>query len=88
MDPKDTLAGVPDRLEAHRLIRRRRSDADRRPIFIALTPQGERPYAKVFPARVAHSSCARAMFSVEKHEALSILLRRLRDLSVAAGQAP
>ena len=39
---KGTLTGVLDRMEMRGLIRRSPSDADRRQVFVALTPQGNR----------------------------------------------
>jgi DNA-binding MarR family transcriptional regulator len=42
-----TLTGVLDRLERHRLVRRRVNPADRRSFTIALTAGGERAAARV-----------------------------------------
>ena len=46
---KGTLTGVLDRLEQKALIRRMRSDADRRQLFIQLTPSGVALFNEVFP---------------------------------------
>lgn len=37
-----TLTGIIDRLEAKRLVQRKRSDQDRRKVFLHVTPEGER----------------------------------------------
>jgi len=76
---KGTLTGVLDRMEARKLIRRQPSEADRRSIFISLTPQGERLFEKVFPAHIGHCNCACAKLSVREHDSLTSLLRKLRD---------
>lgn len=76
---KGTLTGVLDRLEAKKLLRRESSDADRRSLFVSLTPQGMRLFDKVFPAHVAHCRCGFSRLSASELEELGVSLRKLRD---------
>jgi DNA-binding MarR family transcriptional regulator len=76
---KGTLTGVLDRLEARRLIRRSVSDADRRQVFIALTPQGARTFERVFPAHVDHLKPAFCALSPRELDQTTQLLHKLRD---------
>lgn len=76
---KGTLTGVLDRLEARGTIRRGPSDADRRQIYISLTPAGARLFAKVFPEHAAHVKKAFAMLTSDELDQAGKLLQRLRD---------
>jgi MarR family 2-MHQ and catechol resistance regulon transcriptional repressor len=76
---KGTLTGVLDRMETRGLIRRAPSDADRRQVFVSLTPAGVRLFGRVFPAHAAHVSKAFAVLSAEELDQTRELLARLRD---------
>lgn len=76
---KGTLTGVLDRMEARGLVRRSPSDADRRQVFVALTPAGTRLFGRVFPEHAEHVKRAFAALSTEELEHTRELLRRLRD---------
>jgi MarR family transcriptional regulator, 2-MHQ and catechol-resistance regulon repressor len=74
---KGTLTGVLDRLEARKLLKRLPSDADRRSLFVSLTPSGARLFDRIFPAHVAHCRCGFSRLS--ELETLAASLARLRD---------
>ena len=76
---KGTLTGVLDRLEARGLIRRTASDADRRQVFIVLTPQGVRTFERVFPAHIGHLKPAFTALSPRELDQTTELLHKLRD---------
>lgn len=76
---KGTLTGVLDRMETRGLIRRGPSDADRRQVFVSLTPAGVRLFGQVFPVHAAHVSKAFAVLSPEELDQTRQLLARLRD---------
>jgi MarR family 2-MHQ and catechol resistance regulon transcriptional repressor len=76
---KGTLTGVLDRLEARGIIRRGPSDADRRQVFVSLTPAGARMFGKVFPDHAAHVKKAFTALSSDELDQAGELLRRLRD---------
>lgn len=76
---KGTLTGVLDRLEARGIIRRGPSDADRRQVFVSLTPAGARLFGKVFPEHAAHVRKAFTVLSSGELDQARELLQRLRD---------
>ena len=76
---KGTLTGVLDRLEARGLIRRTASDADRRQVFVVLTPQGVRTFERAFPAHVGHLKPAFTVLSPRELDQAAELLQKLRD---------
>jgi MarR family transcriptional regulator, 2-MHQ and catechol-resistance regulon repressor len=76
---KGTLTGVLDRMEDRGLIRRTGTDADRRQTFIALTPQGNRLFDRVFPAHVSHLKCAFTALTPRELDQAADLLGKLRD---------
>ncbi|HKB83720.1 MAG TPA: MarR family transcriptional regulator [Burkholderiales bacterium] len=76
---KGTLTGVLDRLEAHGLIRRTASDADRRQVFIVLTPLGVRTFEHTFPAHIGHLKVAFTVLSPRELDQTAELLHKLRD---------
>ena len=76
---KGTLTGVLDRLEARGLIRRTASDADRRQVFVVLTPQGVRTFERAFPAHIGHLKPAFTVLSPLELEQAAELLHKLRD---------
>jgi MarR family transcriptional regulator, 2-MHQ and catechol-resistance regulon repressor len=76
---KGTLTGVLDRMEASGLVRRGATDADRRQVFVALTPQGSRVFERTFPAHVNHLKPAFNTLSARELEQMAQLMRKLRD---------
>jgi MarR family 2-MHQ and catechol resistance regulon transcriptional repressor len=76
---KGTLTGVLDRMEARGLVRRTASDADRRQVFIALTPLGIRTFERSFPAHIGHLKPAFTVLSPRELDQASELLHKLRD---------
>jgi len=81
---KGTLTGVVDRLEDKKLVRRAASPTDGRCQIIQLTAQGEKLFARIFPAHVAHMERAFAEFSPKELEGMTESLRRLRKAFAAA----
>lgn len=77
---KGTLTGVLDRLETKGLIARVPSRADRRSIFIRLTPKGDALFQKVFAAHIRHMKpyFERALTAAEATKLRELLLR-LKD---------
>ena len=76
---KGTLTGVLDRMEARGLIRRTASDADRRQVFVLLTPQGTRTFDRVFPEHIGHLRPAFTALSPRELDQATELLHKLRD---------
>jgi len=76
---KGTLSGVLDRMEASGLVRRTASDADRRHVFVVLTPQGIRTFQHAFPAHIGHLRPAFSVLSPRELEQATELLHKLRD---------
>ncbi|MEO8158697.1 MAG: MarR family transcriptional regulator [Betaproteobacteria bacterium] len=81
---KGTLTGVLDRLEARGLVRRAASDADRRQVFVVLTPLGARTFERAFPAHIGHLKPAFHALSPEELDQAYVLLGKLRDALRAA----
>lgn len=84
---KGTLTGVLDRLEARGLIRRGPTDADRRQVFVCLTPAGARLFARVFPEHAAHLRKAFTVLAPEELDRTRELLQKLRD-ALRSAHAP
>ncbi len=76
---KGTLTGVLDRMEARGLIRRTATDADRRQVFVLLTPHGVRTFERVFPEHIGHLKPAFTTLSPRELDQATELLRKLRD---------
>lgn len=76
---KGTLTGVLDRMESRGIVRRGPSDADRRQVFVSLTPAGTRMFGRVFPEHAAYVKKAFTMLSPGELEQASDLLQRLRN---------
>ena len=76
---KGTLTGVLDRLENRGLITRSATDADRRQVFVSLTPQGNRLFDRVFPQHVGHLKCAFTALTPRELDQTTALLGKLRD---------
>ena len=76
---KGTLTGVLNRMEVRGLIRRTASDADRRQVFVVLTPQGVRTFERAFPAHIGHLKAAFTVLSPRELDQAADLLHKLRD---------
>jgi MarR family 2-MHQ and catechol resistance regulon transcriptional repressor len=74
---KGTLTGVVDRLERRGLVQRKKCDRDARVTYVKLTAAGERAFARVFPAQVAHLKDAFAQIPQRELEALQSGLDQL-----------
>ena len=85
---KGTLTGVLDRMETRGLVRRGPSDADRRQVFVSLTPAGARLFARVFPAHAEHIRRAFAVLNADELDRTRELLLRLRDALHDAHASP
>jgi MarR family transcriptional regulator, 2-MHQ and catechol-resistance regulon repressor len=71
------MTDVVDKLERRGLVRRSRDPADRRVVFVDLTPQGRRLIEHVFPLHAADIASAMAGLSGRELADLDALLRRL-----------
>jgi DNA-binding MarR family transcriptional regulator len=81
---KGTLTGVVDRLADKKLVRRIASPSDGRSQIVQLTPQGEKLFARIFPAHLAHMERAFAQLSQKELKGITESLRRLRGVFAAA----
>jgi MarR family 2-MHQ and catechol resistance regulon transcriptional repressor len=77
---KGTLTGVVDRLADKKLVRRVALPSDGRCQIVQLTKQGEKLFARVFPAHLAHMERAFARLSQKELNAMTESLRRLRGM--------
>jgi MarR family transcriptional regulator, 2-MHQ and catechol-resistance regulon repressor len=82
---KGTLTGVVDRLEAKGLVRRVASPNDARSQIVQLTRAGEKLFAKIFPAHLAHLDLVFTGFSQKDFDSTVAALQHLKDAFVAAG---
>jgi DNA-binding MarR family transcriptional regulator len=83
---KGTLTGVVDRLEAKALVRRVASPNDGRSQMVQLTKAGEKLFAKIFPAHLAHLEQVFSGFSTKDFDLSVAALQKLRNAFVAAGE--
>ncbi len=74
---RPTSTGVVTTLERRGLVRRRRSEEDGRMVRVALTPEGERLIASLFPRFNAAEAAVASCLSGEEQEALAGMLRAL-----------
>lgn len=81
---KGTLTGVVDRLADKKLVRRTASPSDGRCQIVQLTTQGEKLFARIFPAHLAHMERAFAQLSQKELNGMAESLRRLRGVLAAA----
>lgn len=81
---KGTLTGVVDRLVGKKLVRRMASSSDGRSQIVQLTPQGEKLFARIFPAHLAHMEHVFSQLSQKELTGMTESLRRLRAVFVAA----
>jgi MarR family 2-MHQ and catechol resistance regulon transcriptional repressor len=77
---KGTLTGVVDRLVGKKLVRRVALPSDGRCQIIQLTAQGEKLFARIFPAHLAHMGRAFAQLSQKELNGMTESLRRLRGV--------
>jgi MarR family 2-MHQ and catechol resistance regulon transcriptional repressor len=83
---KGTLTGVVDRLEEKRLVRRVASPTDGRSQIVRLTARGERLFAEIFPAHLAHLDGAFRVLSAAELAQAEAVLHRLRTAFESATQ--
>ncbi len=76
---KGTLTGVVDRLVDKKLVRRSALPSDGRCQIVQLTAQGEKIFAGIFPAHLAHMERAFAKFSQKELNGMVASLQRLRE---------
>ena len=76
---KGTLTGVVDRLADKKLVHRAASPTDGRCQIIQLTSQGEKLFARIFPAHITHMDRAFAKFSPKELAGMTANLRRLKE---------
>jgi len=81
---KGTLTGVVDRLADKRLVRRVALPSDGRCQIVQLTAQGEKLFARIFPAHLSHMERAFAQLSQKELNGMTESLRRLRGVLAAA----
>jgi MarR family transcriptional regulator, 2-MHQ and catechol-resistance regulon repressor len=81
---KGTLTGVVDRLVGKKLVSRISSPSDGRSQIVQLTSRGEKLFARIFPAHLAHMEHAFARLSQKELTGITEGLRHLRKVFVAA----
>jgi len=81
---KGTLTGVVDRLADKKLVRRTASSSDGRCQIVQLTTRGEKLFARIFPAHMAHMARAFAQLSQKEMNGMTESLSRLRGVFTAA----
>ena len=81
-----------DRLTAKGLVERRTCESDRRARYAALTPQGERLVAEIFPAHAEALTRAMSGLSAEEQETVADTLRTMgveaAGMPLPAGASP
>ncbi|HSM98539.1 MAG TPA: MarR family transcriptional regulator [Gallionella sp.] len=77
---KGTLTGVVDRMVEKKLVRRVALPSDGRCQIVQLTAQGEKLFARIFPAHLAHMERAFAQLSQKELNGMTESLRRLRTV--------
>ena|ERR1700689_3243423 len=89
---KGTLTGVVDRLQQRGLVQRKKCTLDARVTYVKLTAAGERAFARVFPAQVAHLRGAFSQISRRELESLKngldLLSAAFRECGHGDGLAP
>jgi MarR family 2-MHQ and catechol resistance regulon transcriptional repressor len=75
---------VVDRLVDKKLVRRVAMPSDGRCQIVQLTSQGEKLFARIFPAHLSHMERAFAQLSQKELNGLTESLRRLRGVLAAA----
>jgi MarR family 2-MHQ and catechol resistance regulon transcriptional repressor len=77
---KGTLTGVIERLESKGLVVRTRCLDDKRSFYVALTGEGEKTFAQVFPVVVEHGRQMFAAYADTDFDALEQTLGKLKQL--------
>ena len=77
---KGTLTGVVDRLVDKKLVRRVAMPSDGRCQIVQLTKQGEKLFARIFPAHLAHMERAFAQLTQKELTVMTENMHRLRGL--------
>jgi MarR family transcriptional regulator, 2-MHQ and catechol-resistance regulon repressor len=85
---KGTLTGVVDRLTDKKLVRRISSPSDGRSQIVQLTAQGEKMFARIFPAHIKHMQGAFDRLSAQELTDITAGLRLLREMFVKAHDTP
>jgi MarR family 2-MHQ and catechol resistance regulon transcriptional repressor len=81
------MTDVVDKLEARRLVCRRRAEADRRTVIVDLTPDGRCLIEALFPCHEQDIAAAMSVLDGPELRSLDALLRRLGLGAVGAGGA-
>jgi len=81
---KGTLTGVVDRLVDRKLVRRVAMPSDGRCQIVQLTNQGEKIFARIFPAHLAHMEHVFVQLTQKELTGMTENLRRLRGLFTTA----
>ncbi|MGQ9631530.1 MAG: MarR family winged helix-turn-helix transcriptional regulator [bacterium] len=76
---RSTITGVVNTMERNGLVRRKRSDDDRRVVFLHLTEKGRKLRSKLTEMDGAFSRCCAGRLTVRELEQLRDLLSRLND---------
>jgi MarR family 2-MHQ and catechol resistance regulon transcriptional repressor len=77
---KGTLTGVIERLESKGLVLRTRCLDDKRSFYVALSEEGQKVFAEVFPVVVEHGRQLFASYTDADFEAMDHSLRKLKQL--------
>jgi MarR family 2-MHQ and catechol resistance regulon transcriptional repressor len=77
---KGTLTGVIERLESKGLVLRTRCLDDKRSFYVALSDEGQKVFAEVFPVVVEHGRQLFASYTDADFEAMDHSLRKLKQL--------
>ena len=84
---KGTLTGVVDRLVDKKLVRRAAMPSDGRCQIVQLTALGEKLFARIFPAHLAHMERAFGKLSQKDLNGMTENLRRMRGVLTDAHKA-
>ena len=85
---KGTLTGVIERLESKGLVLRTRCLDDKRSFYVALTDQGHKVFAEVFPLVVAHGRQLFESYSEADFDAMDQTLGKLKQLITDRSTCP
>lgn len=76
---KGTLTGIVDRLEKKHLVRREVPESNRRSFIIALTPEGQEIFERLYPTHIAYLKERFDRLDLAELERLGFLLAKLRE---------
>lgn len=85
---KGNISQLAESLIRRGLVNRRRSDEDRRIMYLSLTDRGREAIAAVFPLVEKTIDCSFAVLTGEEIEHLSQLLRKLGRHAAGVGEQP